>query len=196
MDTRNIYKKDVPQVIPQPPVFRRRIPLQFLATDVSDTKIYNVNFLFTEDLSEVLMIHKNRGPYPDTINGVGGKYECEKDFEWSNSTINNITHSSIREIQEETSVTSEIPLHFVLCEIFPQGNVTPWNANNITELWVFCGIVDKNEVSQTEDEILEWYKTDDIISSSVCDESIAGNGNVPYFVNLSVRLLQDKQSVI
>lgn len=191
MDTVN--KSDITPVICQPPERRKRKPLKYL---LQEKQIYNVNFLFTADLSEVLMIHKNRGPYPNTINGVGGKYDSTLDHIYGGFEQLNVKHSASREIQEEaSSIIRDEDLYFVLCEIFPDGDITPWNPDHFTELWVFCGIVNKDEVSQKEDEKLEWFKTEDIISSSVRNESIAGNGNVPYFVNLAVRLLQDKLSV-
>lgn len=151
--------------------------------------IMTVNFLFTPDYREVLMIHKDHGPYPDSLNGVGGKYEDEKDS-ISNDPVLNAKLSAKREIFEETEANILVnDLQWLVTERFPPGECPPWGDDREIELWVFCAIIRKSQVRQVERERLEWVKTSSLLSMLPTDETLAGSGNIPYFIRIALMKL-------
>ena len=150
------------------------------------THIMSVCFLFTPDIEEVLMIHKLRGPYPETWNGVGGKFNMELD-NISNDPRINMKACAKREIFEETSLDIDTSLLcWIVTETFPPGEQPPWGTKGKPlELWVYCAVVDKDTIKQVENETLKWFDIDELLNDKVYDETLAGSGNIPYFINLS-----------
>lgn len=160
-------------------------------TDFMKPLVMTVNFIFTPDLKKVRMIYKNRGPYPDTWNGVGGKWE-ESD-RISDNIVENLRYSAWREISEETGVEMDIQrLYWVATEIFPPGHQPPWGDNRSIELWVFTGIMEESAPKQIEDEVQKWIPIEEIFDQRVANLTYAGDGNVPYHINISRRLLKWK----
>lgn len=146
--------------------------------------IMNLNFLFIPDLSEVLMVYKNRGPFPYSYNGIGGKFDPKDKVVEDKFT--NVKLSAIREIKEETNY--EIPfdqLKWITTVILPEENNKSEKHNKLQELWVYCGIVEKSSIKQMEDEILRWMKVRDLVSTHSNNSGLAGHGNIQYFINLS-----------
>lgn len=121
-------------------------------------------------MRNVLMAHKNRGPYPNHLNGVGGKIE-PLDL--------SIELAALREIFEETRLSSDDikPLTYLVTQTFPSG----------AELNVFyTKIKDYAEFKQVEDEKLEWVPVSLLLD--VTNDRLAGDGNIPYFINYSLIL--------
>jgi 8-oxo-dGTP pyrophosphatase MutT (NUDIX family) len=132
---------------------------------------YTVTFLFDDSLDNVLMLKKNRGPYAGTLNGVGGKVEHDEKA---------IHRSASREIAEETGIL--IPateLRFLMVTTFATG----------VTLHVYTGIIRWDAPKQLESEEILWIPTKDIIQTPVEDPTLAGDGNIPYFVNVAYKTL-------
>ena len=129
---------------------------------------YTLVFIFSNDFSKVLMIHKTKGPYPGCLNGIGGKIE---------PTDRDELHGALREVMEETGLSPLVmtPLRFLVKETHPSG----------TELNVFytrLGYLARE--TQIEEEKLEWFKVEELLD--VRDRRLAGEGNIPYFINYAL----------
>lgn len=165
-------------------------------------KTMNVSFLFTPDLTEVLMVNKNRGPYPNRLNGVGGKFDEDLDGQFTDNPLTRNTLSAWREICEETLANLRLSqIDWLATEIFPPGNQPPWGDGECIELWVFCSIVEKSHIVQVEDEPLVWVKVNDILKippneNIFSQYRLAGSGNIPYFINLAILHLNSRRKEI
>ena len=126
---------------------------------------YVVIFLFTEDLSKVLLIKKTHGPYTGCWNGVGGKIENGEDSR----------DAAVRETEEEVGVDISLDCKELVYMKF----------NNNVELTVFYAMVDPADVSQMEEEPIQWYPANQI-AGRLTPIALAGDGNVPYFVSASI----------
>lgn len=147
--------------------------------------IMTVNFLFTEGMEELLLVKKNRGPYPNHFNGVGGKFDRKLDVLKGDGKYLNMKRSANREIREEAKINIPVErLHWLVTEIFPEGKTAPWGIDGRVELWVFYAIVDKAQVQQMEDEKLSWFKVERL---KEIENQLAGDGNVPYFIDLAFK---------
>ena len=129
---------------------------------------------------EVLLIRKNKTVFKTRYNGVGGKrMEGENWLECAE-----------REIREETGADMRGRLAWLGKTVIPtdvkrlpvgegdlnRGDFTPFT------LQFYTGIVDKNEVSQKEEERLEWFPLADLLAKPVTDDTIAGDGDLLYFL--------------
>ncbi len=129
---------------------------------------YSVCFLFNKDLTKVLLVHKKRSAYAGRLNGVGGKLEGSDE---------NLDVCAVREIREETGINLRMDnLHWLVDCSYPSG---VW-------LGVYYAIGDEDQPKQVEDEQLEWFKVDEVLSSPVNDPRFAGEGNVQYFVHAAL----------
>lgn len=138
---------------------------------------YTVCFIFSQDMREVLMMHKMKGPFPGCLNGVGGKIE-ESD--------QSITKAALREIREETYLQEEDFRTFKF--------LVTLTLSDTTELNVFYGVcLDKSKVVQKEEEILEWMITDQLLD--VRNKRLAGDGNIPYFIYYSLLKENSKENL-
>jgi 8-oxo-dGTP diphosphatase len=155
--------------------------------DFKERKIveYTVAFIFKEitkyedatPLFEVLLMKKLKGPYPNCLNGVGGKLEYNEQP----------SLGMLREIKEETGLQEENFKTFaILLDItFKNGNI----------LHVYFALLkDDCDFKQIEDEPLAWYPVDGF--DSVSDTSLAGDGNIPYFINLSKQYITPKNPIV
>lgn len=134
---------------------------------------YTLCFIFSEDLSQCLMIDKIKGPYPNTLNGIGGKIEDSDE---------DVLSAAYRELYEETNLIKQnlksglnflVKLHF----------------SNDIEVNVFYGrIIDRRRVRRKEEEELVWVNTKELLD--VTNKRLAGDGNVPYFINFALNLME------
>lgn len=132
---------------------------------------YTVVFIFSHDLEKILMIRKTKGPYPGCLNGVGGKIE--------DSDRNGYT-AALREVKEETG----IELRDMKCLRYEMKI----EYTTGTELYVFYAVLKEGvHEKQMEEEILEWHLVKDMLN--VQDKILAGDGNIPYFINYALNEL-------
>lgn len=144
----------------------------------SNSKAYTVNFLFTSNGEEVLLIRKNKTTFKGKLNGIGGEIE-------ENETP---ICGAIREIKEETGATLNADeLHWLGTLTLPFDSKTA--QNNQCILHYYCGVVDKNKVSQQpgETEKLIWMPTIEVINANALDVRFAGDGDVSYMVLAAVK---------
>lgn len=133
---------------------------------------YVLVLLFDNSKQNVVMMLKNRGPYPGALNFVGGKVEANEPI-WK---------AAIRETLEETQI--RIPRHkmvYMLTLTLYTGVV----------LHVFYSLLyDGQTFTQVEDEELQWVATTRVLNS-VNDRSIAGEGNNAFFTRFALNLMED-----
>lgn len=158
-------------------------------------KHFTVNFLFSEDLSRVLLLKKKKTAFAGRLNGCGGEIEDnETPYE-----------SALREINEETGVPYEniMQLHGGKRLTWLGRLSLPYNckypslaaseADPACVLEYFAGILspDAKPATMDENEPVGMYQVNDILTRRVTDTSLAGDGDVPLFVNLGIIALND-----
>ena len=128
-------------------------------------KKYVVIFLFTKDYKKVLMIKRNKPPYKDCWNGIGGKIE-ENETE---------IQAAIRECHEETGIKLNNPKLFITY-IYPETN----EMNKGTNLSVLYDFVDEVSVKSNYEGIYEWK--DIAFALDFNNKELAGLANISQFV--------------
>jgi len=128
-------------------------------------KKFVVVLLFSKNNDKVLMVKRNKKPYKDCWNGIGGKLEvAETPIE-----------AAIRECKEETNIDLKEPKHFITYQ-YPDDN--PINSGTI--LHVVYDFIDMVDVSDNEEGHYEWKNIDFVLDFS--NQEIAGFSNVSQFV--------------
>ncbi len=128
-------------------------------------KKYVVIFLFTKDYKKVLMIKRNKPPYKDCWNGIGGKIE-------GNETE---IQAAIRECHEETGIKLN-NLKLFITYIYPETN----KMNKGTNLSVLYDFVDEIPVQSNYEGIYEWK--DISFALDFNNKELAGLANISQFV--------------
>ncbi len=128
-------------------------------------KKYVVIFLFTKDYKKVLMIRRNKPPYKDCWNGIGGKIE-ENETE---------IQASIRECYEETGIKLNNPKLFITY-IYPETN----EMNKGTNLSVLYDFVDEVPIKSNYEGIYEWKNI--AFALDFNNKELAGLANISQFV--------------
>lgn len=139
---------------------------------------YCLGFVFNQDLTKVLML-KMLKLYPGKLNGVGGKIKDGESPEWS----------MYRELYEETRMASN--------DVFVFKKVVTLTFSDGIELHVFGTRLKGSRASAwdpwypnnlgPEGHTLDWYHVD-LLDDRLFE--LAGDGNVPYLVQLALRTLQ------
>lgn len=126
---------------------------------------YVVVMLFSKDKSKMLMIKRNKPPFKDCWNGVGGKIENgETKIE-----------AAIRETMEETGITLVNPkLHVTY--IYPEGT---WENSGV-DLSVIYDFVDEVSVESNYEGMYEWK--DISFAMDFNNKQIAGFANVSQMI--------------
>lgn len=126
---------------------------------------YTVAFIFYHDLKEVILIHKDHGPDPGKLNGLGGAIE-----EWDACP----SAGALREIREESGITEAQLSQFEWLEtvLKPNGN----------SVWYYYGVLKPGEdfVQPDSSEILHRIPVSEMID--VTDSRFAGRGDVCLYV--------------
>lgn len=139
-------------------------------TDINLPKVKNNNknfvliLLFTKDLKQLLLVKRNKSPYKNCWNGIGGKIEGDE----------TPIEAAIRECYEETHIPINPKL--LLTNVYPEDN--PLNSN--TKLNVLYDFVDKKEVIDNYEGHYEWKSIDFVMDATRKD--IAGLSNINQFV--------------
>lgn len=128
-------------------------------------KKYVVIFLFTKDHKKVLMVKRNKPPYKDCWNGIGGKIE-ENETE---------VQTAIRECYEETSIRLNNPKLFITY-IYPETN----EINKGTNLSVLYDFIDEVPVESNYEGIYEWKDIDFALDFN--NKELAGLANISQFI--------------
>lgn len=128
-------------------------------------KKYVVVFLFTKDYKKVLMVKRNKPPYKDCWNGIGGKIE-ENETE---------VQATIRECYEETKIKLSNPKLFITY-IYPETN----QMNKGTNLSVLYDFIDEVPVKSNYEGIYEWKDINFALDFS--NKELAGFANISQFV--------------
>lgn len=128
-------------------------------------KKFVVIFLFTKDHKKVLMVKRNKPPYKDCWNGIGGKIE-ENETE---------IQAAIRECYEETGIRLNNPKLFITY-IYPETN----KMNKGTNLSVLYDFIDEVPVKPNHEGIYEWKNIEFALDFN--NKSLAGLANISQFV--------------
>ena len=128
-------------------------------------KRFVVIFLFTKDYKKVLMVKRNKKPYKNCWNGIGGKIENEETKE----------QATIRECYEETKIKLSNPKLFITY-LYPETN----EMNKGTELNVFYDFVDEIKVEANEEGIYEWKNVEFALDFN--NKELAGFANISQFI--------------
>ena len=128
-------------------------------------KKFVVIFLFTKDYKKVLMVKRNKLPYKNCWNGIGGKIEEGE----------NKIQATIRECYEETKIKLINPKLLMTC-IYPETN----EMNKGTELNVLYDFVDEVTVESNDEGIYEWKDIEFALDFN--NKELAGLANISQFI--------------
>lgn len=128
-------------------------------------KKFVVIFLFNKDYSKILMIKRNKPPYKNCYNGVGGKIEeGENEFQ-----------ATIRECKEETGIDLKEP-KLLMTYIYPETNY----INKGTNLSVLYDCVDEIEIVSNYEGSYEWKDINFALDFN--NKELAGLANISQIV--------------
>ena len=128
-------------------------------------KKFVVIFLFTKDYKKVLMVKRNKPPYKDCWNGIGGKIEGGE----------NEIQAAIRECYEETGIQLQNPKLFITY-IYPETN----KMNKGTNLSVLYDFIDEVQVKSNYEGIYEWKDINFALDFN--NKELAGLANISQFI--------------
>lgn len=128
-------------------------------------KKFVVIFLFTKDYKKVLMVKRNKLPYKNCWNGIGGKIE-ENETE---------IQATIRECYEETEIKLDNPKLFITY-IYPETN----QMNKGTNLSVLYDFIDEVQVKSNYEGIYEWKDINFALDFN--NKELAGLANISQFI--------------
>lgn len=128
-------------------------------------KKFVVIFLFTKDYKKVLMVKRNKPPYKNCWNGIGGKIE-------KNETE---IQATIRECYEETEIKLDNPKLFITY-IYPETN----QMNKGTNLSVLYDFIDEVPVKSNYEGIYEWKDINFALDFN--NKELAGLANISQFI--------------
>ena len=128
-------------------------------------KNYVVILLFSKDTEKLLLVKRNKKPYPNMWNGIGGKIEVgETPIE-----------AAIRECKEETGLTMINP-KLLVTYVYPKSN--PMNSN--THLSVIYDFIDIEEVEDNYEGHYEWKDVEFALDFN--SKEIAGCSNLAQMI--------------
>jgi 8-oxo-dGTP diphosphatase len=128
-------------------------------------KNYVVIMLFNKEYDKILLVKRNKKPYKDCWNGIGGK------IEEGETPI----AAARRECMEETNISMNNP-KLLVTYVYPEDN--PMNSN--TRLNVIYDSVNETSVDDNEEGHYEWKNIDFVMDAN--DKAIAGLSNLNQFV--------------
>ena len=128
-------------------------------------KNYVVILLFSKDAEKLLLVKRNKKPYQNLWNGIGGKIELgETEIE-----------AAIRECKEETGLTMINP-KLLVTYVYPESN--PVNSN--THLSVIYDFIDIEEVEDNYEGHYEWKDIEFALDFN--NKEIAGCSNLAQMI--------------
>ncbi len=128
-------------------------------------KNYVVIMLFNKNKDKLLLVKRNKKPYKDCWNGIGGKIE-------ENETP---LEAAKRECIEETNIALENP-KLLVTYIYPESNI----MNSNTNLNVIYDFVQEVAVKDNYEGHYEWKDINFVMDTY--NQEIAGLSNLNQFV--------------
>lgn len=146
-------------------------------------KKYCLGLIFDTEMTKVLLIQMQK-LFVGKWNGVGGKIEQDE----------TPIIAMIRELREETTIDIECidKLHELLSITLPSGDLLYVYYSRLYSRYndKFLNMYPKEK--GPEGHNLDWYSLDYL--RDVTNDTLAGNGNISYFVNLA--LLDCKERMV
>lgn len=135
-------------------------------------KNYVIGIVLDENLTETLLLKRVKEPFPDTLNGIGGKINSDESLE----------DAMLREMQEETDIKIENvkKIEYMLTEYYPYGVLL-----NVFSI-ILNDSYEKKELIKTREGELRWYN---LVEHNLFDTRkphMAGEGNVSFFINYAL----------
>lgn len=129
-------------------------------------KKYNVILVYDNTEDKILMCKREKEPYKNKFNLVGGKVEPNEDY----------IHAAYRELQEETGITSnDINLTSIMNFKYNKQDM---------ELQVYAGKLNKQVELKEEVNKLYWInKTENFFDNN----KFAGEGNIGHMLQIVAR---------
>lgn len=148
---------------------------------------YTVNMLFSEDLSRMLLVRKNRTLFQGMLNGPGGSVEPgEQPYD-----------GALREILEETGLDQSDFRSLGAVRLAGLGELAIPNDCKANDgsgcvLHYYAGAVKKTSEHKIRPagEALEWRPTDEAVRSGTDSPEYAGKGDLAYFAAAGLRTLK------
>ena len=128
-------------------------------------KNYVVIILFNKNNNKLLLVKRNKKPYKDCWNGIGGKIE-------ENETP---LEAAKRECMEETNITMQNP-KLLVTYVYPKTNI----MNSNTKLNVIYDFVQEVAVNDNDEGHYEWKDIEFVMDAN--NKEIAGLSNLNQFV--------------
>ena len=128
-------------------------------------KNYVVIMLFNKNKDKLLLVKRNKKPYKDCWNGIGGKIE-------ENETP---LEAAKRECMEETNITMQNP-KLLVTYVYPKTNI----MNSNTKLNVIYDFVQEVAVNDNDEGHYEWKDIEFVMDAN--NKEIAGLSNLNQFV--------------
>ena len=128
-------------------------------------KNYVVILLFSKTYDKVLLVKRNKNPYKNCWNGIGGKLENDE----------TPIEAAIRECKEETNIELINPKLFITYQ-YPLSN--PLNSGTI--LNVVYDFIDEIEIQDNEEGHYEWRNIEFALDFN--NQEIAGFSNLAQFI--------------
>lgn len=139
---------------------------------------YTVCILFSEDISQVLLVRKNNTAYKGMLNGPGGTVEENEDP----------YDGALREIREETGLDAGDLRSLGTVRLAWLGELRLGDDCKTCDgsdcvLHYFGGIVKSGAMSKIRpaDEPLDWIDTGRVVNANPGDKNFAGDGDLAYF---------------
>ncbi len=128
-------------------------------------KNYVVIMLFNKNCDKLLLVRRNKRPYKNCWNGIGGKIE-------ENETP---IEAAKRECMEETNIAMQNP-KLLVTYIYPETNI----MNSNTKLNVIYDFVQEVAVNDNDEGHYEWRNVEFVMDTY--NQEIAGLSNLNQFV--------------
>lgn len=128
-------------------------------------KNYVLILLFTEDYTKILLVKRNKEPYKNCWNGIGGKIEDSENY----------LSCSTRECKEETGISITNP-RLLVTLVYPSSNT----MNSDTKLNVIYDNVKQKDIIDNYEGHYEWKDINYVMD--INNKNIAGLSNLNQFV--------------
>lgn len=128
-------------------------------------KNYVVIILFNKDKDKLLLVKRNKKPYKNCWNGIGGKIK-------ENETP---IDAAKRECMEETNISLKNP-RLLVTYVYPESSI----INSNTKLNVIYDFVEETNIVDNEEGHYEWKNIDFVMDTY--NKEIAGLSNLNQFV--------------